>query len=208
MKNRIPSKIGRLGLAAGLVLSVAAAHAQKEQAIDDAALMTQAQGIFAPIPTEPPKLEGNPLTLEKVELGRMLWFEPRLSSSQILSCNSCHTLAMGGDDNQETSIGHGWQAGPRNSPTVFNAVFNAAQFWDGRAEDLKEQAKGPIQASVEMNNHPERVLETLQSMPEYVERFKYAFPDDKSPLSFDNVTRAIEAFESTLLTPSSLFYRY
>lgn len=208
MPNRNSRKVSHLGLVIVLALPVSAANAQKAQAIDDTALMKQAQGISAPIPTEPPKLEGNPLTLEKVELGRMLWFEPRLSSSQILSCNSCHNLAIGGDDNQETSIGHGWQAGPRNSPTVFNAVFNAAQFWDGRAEDLKEQAKGPIQASVEMNNHPERVLETLQSMPEYVERFKYAFPDDKSPLSFDNVTRAIEAFEATLLTPNSLFDRY
>src|SRR5690625_1501110 len=140
--------------------------------------------------------------------GHMLWFEPRLSSSQILSCNSCHNLAMGGDDNQETSIGHGWQAGPRNSPTVFNAVLNVAQFWDGRAADLNEQAKGPIQASVEMNNHPDRVLETLRSMPEYVERFQSAFPDDDDPLSFNNVTRAIEAFEATLLTPNSDFDQY
>lgn len=115
---------------------------------------------------------------------------------------------MGGDDNQETSIGHGWQAGPRNSPTVFNAVLNVAQFWDGRAADLNEQAKGPIQASVEMNNHPDRVLETLRSMPEYVERFQSAFPDDDDPLSFNNVTRAIEAFEATLLTPNSDFDQY
>lgn len=138
----------------------------------------------------------------------MLWFEPRLSSSQILSCNNCHNLAMGGDDNQETSIGHGWQAGPRNSPTVFNAVLNVAQFWDGRAGDLNEQAKGPIQASVEMNNHPDRVLETLRSMPEYVERFQQVFPEAKDALTFDNVTRAIEAFEATLLTPNSDFDRY
>jgi cytochrome c peroxidase len=138
----------------------------------------------------------------------MLWFEPRLSSSQILSCNSCHNLAMGGDDNQQTSIGHGWQAGPRNSPTVWNAVFNAAQFWDGRAADLREQAGGPIQASVEMNNQPDKVVETLRSMPEYVEHFQRAFPGEKSPLSFNSILRAIEAFEATLLTPNAPFDRY
>lgn len=198
-------------LTAAVVLLVTAANGQtpsKAQAIDDAALRKQAASLFAPIPTQPPKLKNNPLTPEKIELGRMLWFEPRLSSSQILSCNSCHNLAMGGDDNQETSIGHGWQAGPRNSPTVFNAVLNVAQFWDGRAADLNEQAKGPIQASVEMNNQPERVLETLRSMPAYVAHFKRAFPQEKDALSFESVTRAIEAFEATLLTPNSDFDRY
>lgn len=192
-----------------LFVAVAIGQAQQEsQEIDDATLMKQANSLFAPIPEQPPELKNNPLTSEKIDLGHMLWFEPRLSSSQILSCNSCHNLSMGGDDNQETSIGHGWQAGPRNSPTVFNAVLNIAQFWDGRAADLNEQAKGPIQASVEMNNHPDRVLETLQSMPEYVERFEKAFPDDSNALSFDNVTRAIEAFEATLLTPNSDFDKY
>jgi len=72
---------------------------------------------------------------------------------------------MGGDDNLETSIGHGWQKGPRNAPTVLNAVFNIAQFWDGRATDLKAQAKGPIQASVEMNSKPDQVVKTLFSIP-------------------------------------------
>lgn len=195
-------------VAAALPLAVAAVAKPSAQAIDDAALIKQANNLFAPIPEQPPELKDNPLTPEKIELGHMLWFEPRLSSSQILSCNSCHNLAMGGDDNQETSIGHGWQAGPRNSPTVFNAVLNVAQFWDGRAGDLNEQAKGPIQASVEMNNHPDRVLETLRSMPEYVERFQQAFPEGKDALTFDNVTRAIEAFEATLLTPNSDFDRY
>jgi cytochrome c peroxidase len=108
----------------------------------------------------------------------------------------------------ETSVGHGWQRGPRNAPTVLNAVFNVAQFWDGRASDLMEQAKGPVQAAVEMNNTPERVVRTLASIPEYVERFERAFPDDADPVSFDNVARAIEAFETTLLTPASRFDRY
>src|SRR5690606_19076285 len=120
----------------------------------------------------PPDMKDNPTTPEKVELGRMLFFDPRLSKSGTISCNTCHNLAMGGDDNLPTSIGHGWQQGPRNSPTVFNAVFNLAQFWDGRAADLKTQAKGPIQAGVEMANVPDTVVEMLKSIPEYVRSFE------------------------------------
>lgn len=108
----------------------------------------------------------------------------------------------------ETSIGHGWQKGPRNAPTVLNAVYNVAQFWDGRAEDLMEQAMGPVQASVEMNSTPDRAVETLSSIPEYVERFEEAFPNDAQPLTFENMARAIEAFEATLTTPGSRFDQF
>ncbi len=113
-------------------------------------LMKSAQNACKPIPKSPHELKGNPSSPEKEELGKMLYFDPRLSRSSLISCNSCHNVGMGGDDFQETSTGHGWQKGPRNAPTVLNAVFNIAQFWDGRASDLKEQAKGPVQASVEM----------------------------------------------------------
>ncbi|MCS7266556.1 MAG: cytochrome-c peroxidase [Geminicoccaceae bacterium] len=165
-------------------------------------LRQRALELFKPLPSTVPAVKGNRITKEKIELGKALFFDPRLSASGVFSCNSCHNLATGGDDNLPTSIGHGWQKGPRNAPTVFNAVFNEAQFWDGRAADLKEQAKGPIQASVEMANTPERVVATLKSMPRYVEWFKAAFPDDKDPVTFDNMAKAIEAFEATLLTPS------
>jgi cytochrome c peroxidase len=165
-------------------------------------------GLFAPIDREPPELPGNPLTEEKVELGKLLFFEPRLSSSWLISCNTCHNLGMAGVDMLETSVGHGWQRGPRNAPTVLNAVYNAAQFWDGRAEDLMEQAKGPIQASVEMNSDPERVVATLLAMPEYVARFEAAFPGESDPVTFDNMARAIEAFEATLITPDGRFDRF
>ncbi|MEA3278126.1 MAG: cytochrome-c peroxidase [Pseudomonadota bacterium] len=147
----------------------------------------------------------NPLTHEKIELGTMLFFDPRLSASGLISCNTCHNLGTGGDDNLPTSVGHGWQKGPRNAPTVLNAVFNKAQFWDGRAEDLKAQAKGPVQAGVEMANKPENVVVTLKSMPEYVVRFGNAFPGEADPVSFDNMAKAIEAFEVTLVTPASPF---
>ncbi len=178
------------------------------EAIDDAALMEEARFLFEPIPHRVPKVNDNAVTKEKIDLGRMLFFDPRLSASHLLSCNTCHNLAMGGDDNLETSIGHGWQAGPRNAPTVYNAVFNIAQFWDGRAADLKEQAKGPIQAGVEMNNQPAMVVATLSSIPAYVDHFTTAFPNEADPVTFDNVARAIEAFEATLITPASPFDQY
>ena len=135
-------------------------------------VMQQAQALFKPIPAMPPAIGHNPVTPEKIALGAMLYFDPRLSRSGLISCNTCHNLGLGGADFQETSIGHKWQKGGRNSPTVLNSVFNIAQFWDGRATDLMQQAKGPVQASVEMSNTPEQVVKTLKSMPEYVEEFK------------------------------------
>ena len=158
--------------------------------------------MFKPLPSTVPAVRDNPITPEKIFLGKALFFDPRLSASGVFSCNSCHNLATGGDDNLETSIGHGWQKGPRNAPTVLNAVFNEAQFWDGRAEDLREQAKGPVQAGVEMANTPEQVVATLVSMPDYVTWFKTAFPDESDPVTFDNMAKAIEAFEATLITPA------
>jgi len=163
-------------------------------------LMEAAQDIFRPLPSTVPALADNVVTPEKIELGKALFFDPRLSASGVFSCYSCHNLTTGGDDNLETSIGHGWQKGPRNAPTVLNAVFNEAQFWDGRAADLAAQAKGPIQAGVEMANTPEQVVETLNSMPQYVSMFETAFTGDG--VSFDNMAKAIEAFEATLITPA------
>jgi cytochrome c peroxidase len=161
-----------------------------------------ARSYFDPVPSTIPALNNNPVTPEKIELGKALFFDPRMSASGVFSCNSCHNLATGGDDNMPTSIGHGWQKGPRNSPTVLNAIFNEAQFWDGRAPDLAEQAKGPVQAGVEMANTPDNVLATLNSMPQYVEWFRAAFPGEDDPVTFDNFAKAIEAFEATLITPA------
>lgn len=165
-------------------------------------LRDEAIVMFQPLPSTVPAVKDNPITTEKIELGKALFFDPRLSASGVFSCNSCHNLATGGDDNLETSIGHGWQKGPRNAPTALNAVFNEAQFWDGRAEDLKAQAKGPVQAGVEMANTPDNVVVTLKSMPTYVAWFTEAFPGEADPVTFDNMAKAIEAFEATLLTPA------
>ena len=138
--------------------------------------MKQAQESFKRIPSMAAAVKDNAITSEKIELGKLLFFDPRLSASEIISCNSCHNLGTGGVDAGPTSVGHGLQKGPRRAPTVYNAVFNIAQFWDGRAADLKAQAKGPVQASVEMNATPDHVVKTLSSMPAYVEMFKKAFP--------------------------------
>ncbi len=189
-----------------VLVSIFLLAASTASADDD--LMKRAQTRFKPIPKTVSEMKGKAFTPHKVELGKMLYFEPRLSSSALISCNTCHNVGMGGVDYQETSTGHHWQKGPRNAPTVLNSVFNIAQFWDGRAEDLKQQAKGPVQASVEMNNTPEMAISTLRSMPEYVSLFKKAFPGQEDPVTFDNMAEAIEAFEATLLTPDAPFDRY
>ena len=139
----------------------------------------------------------------QVELGKKLWFDPRLSKSGFISCNSCHNLSMGGSDNLKTSIGDRWQQGPINSPTVLNSSLNLAQFWDGRAKDLKEQAGGPIANPGEMAFTHELAVDLLRSIPAYVQEFKTVFGHDK--LTIDEVTVAIAAFEETLVTPNSRF---
>jgi cytochrome c peroxidase len=171
-------------------------------------LMQSAQQTFKSIPSIVPAVTNNAITREKVDLGKALFFDPRLSASQIISCNSCHNVGTGGVDAGPTSIGHAWQKGPRRAPTVFNAVYNVAQFWDGRAADLKAQAKGPMQARVEMNTSPALIERTLISMPGYVEKFRKAFPQQDSPVTFDNTAKALEAFEATLITPGSRFDQY
>lgn len=189
-------------MALALVIMAASTAAYAE------GLMKEAAEIFKPIPAAPPAIPGNPASAVKIELGKMLFFEPRISKSGFISCNSCHNIGMGGADYQPTSTGHGWKQGPRNAPTVLNSVYNVAQFWDGRAKDLAEQAKGPVQAGVEMNNTPENVVKTLKSMPEYVTYFKMAFPGESDPVTFDNMAKAIEVFEATLITPDSRFDKY
>lgn len=170
-------------LAAGLLLG-SAAQAQENEPV---------QPIPAVVVTDP----------ARVELGKKLWFEPRLSRSGFISCNSCHNLSMGGTDNIRTSIGDRWQEGPINSPTVLNSSLNVAQFWDGRASDLKEQAGGPIANPKEMAFTHELAMEFLSSIPEYKAEFKQVF--GKADFGIDEVTSAIAAFEETLVTPDSRF---
>jgi cytochrome c peroxidase len=142
----------------------------------------------------------------KVELGKQLYFDPRLSKSGFISCNSCHNLSMGGTDNLPTSIGHNWQQGPINSPTVLNSRFNIAQFWDGRAADLKEQAAGPIANPGEMAFTHELAVEVVATIPGYVDAVATAYGDRE--VTIDRLTDAIAEFEKTLVTPNSPFDRW
>ncbi|EAH5603411.1 cytochrome-c peroxidase [Campylobacter jejuni] len=147
-------------------------------------------------------VKASEFTLEKAELGKKLYFEPRLSKSGIISCNTCHNVGLGGTDGVSTAIGHKWTANPHhlNSPTVYNAVLNNTQFWDGRAGTLADQAKGPIQADPEMATPAKLAVEKISSLPEYVSEFKKIY--GKSGVNFDNIADAIANFERTLITPS------
>ena len=150
-------------------------------------------------PIQPPKQ----INLGMSELGKKLFFDPRLSKSGFISCNSCHNLSMGGSDNLQTSIGDKWQQGPINSPTVLNSSLNLAQFWAGRAADLKEQAGGPIANPGEMAFSHTLAVDLLGSIPAYQREFKQVFGKDK--VDIDQVTLAIAEFEKTLVTPNARF---
>ena len=143
------------------------------------------------------------ITDEKVALGKQLYFEPRLSKSGIISCNTCHNIGLGGADGVSAAVGHNWTANPHhlNSPTVYNAVFFDAQFWDGRSPNLEDQAQGPMQAGPEMAAPKTLVEERVNSMPAYVEAFKKAYGKDVK-VDFETITATIGIFERTLVTPS------
>lgn len=166
------------------------------------------QGLFATLPDEAPIPEDNPMTPEKVELGRMLYFEPRLSISGVISCHTCHNLSLGGTDRLPTSLGHEFLTGGRNAPTVLNAAFFNQQFWDGRATGLEEQAQGPIQAGVEMAMPADMAVERIASIEGYLPYFEAAFPGEENPITFENIAKAIATFERTLITPNDGLDRY
>ncbi len=151
--------------------------------------------------TDNPK---NPVTDKKVELGKKLYFDPRLSKSGLVSCNTCHNLATGGVDGVGPATGHMWRHNPHhlNSPTVYNAVFAKRQFWDGRSPDLEDQAQGPMQAAPEMAATKEHVEKVVRSIPEYVKEFQEAYNDPKFVPTFKDVADVIGDFERTLVTPS------
>ncbi len=182
---------------AAAMASAAAAAKAAAPVIDKSDL-----GFFKVVPAKY-ESQANALSDAKVALGRVLYFEPRLSLGQDVSCNSCHDLAKYGVDNEATSPGHKGQRGGRNSPTVYNAAGHVAQFWDGRAATVEDQAKGPILNPIEMAMpDAPAVIKVLKSIPGYEPLFKAAFPDDKDPVTYDNLAKAIGAFERQLTTPS------
>ena len=163
--------------------------------------------FFQPLPDTAPVTEELAFD-EKVKLGKKLFHDVRLSENQTLSCNSCHTLANYGVDNEAKSPGTEGQLGDRNSPTVYNAALHIAQFWDGRAKDVEEQALGPVLNPKEMAMpSAEVVIKRLADDSTYKSEFAKAFPGESEPITFENVGKAIGAFERTLLTPSR-FDRY
>jgi cytochrome c peroxidase len=187
------------------------------------ALRDQAKPLFEPIPKTAPALPDNPATPEKLALGKMLYFEPRLSESRSFACSTCHNLSMGGVDGGALSSGNAQLAG-REVQTVFNAVFNKSQYWDGRASDLKDQVVNSVMANpkamlktrggpmainpTELATTKQREIEQLKQMPGYADAFKKAFPNDADPLVYDNIGRAIAVFEATLITPDAPFDRW
>lgn len=138
---------------------------------------------------------------EEITLGRMLFFDRRLSRNHDISCNDCHPLDRFGMDGRGVSIGHVGQTGRRNAPTVYNAAGHGMQFWDGRASDVEEQALMPLVDPGEMAMSEQRVMQTVRAIPDYVSRFEALYPQDTDPVSFDNVGRVIGAFERGLVTP-------
>ncbi|MCS7269121.1 MAG: cytochrome-c peroxidase [Geminicoccaceae bacterium] len=172
------------------------------------ALLEKARALFRPIPAKPPELPGNPATVAKVELGKMLFFEPRLSAEHNISCATCHQIGLGGADGRPVAIGHNWQRTTRNTPTILNAVFNTAQSWDGRARDLAEQSGRPITSAIAMGNTREGVVATLRAIPGYRSFFAWAFPGEAEPITFENIEKALAVFQAALITPDAPFDRY
>ncbi|MCC6265109.1 MAG: cytochrome-c peroxidase [Bryobacterales bacterium] len=197
-KYQIFVSVGIIAVAIALgAFSCARQAAEPDVEIDPVRL-----AMFKPLPAFAPVAAGS-VEERRISLGRMLYFEPRLSRNQQISCNTCHQLNRYGVDSEPTSPGHDGQRGTRNSPTVFNAGFHFVQFWDGRAKNLAEQAKGPILNPVEMAMPSEgHVVSVLKSIPAYPEEFRAAFPGEKDPLTYDNVAKAIGVFEERLVTPA------
>lgn len=183
-------------------LLVVAALALGSQSLKADALSDSYLAMFKPLPAEAPAA-GNELTEAKINLGRMLYYETRISKGGKMSCNSCHMLDKYGQDNLPFSPGHEGKLGGRSSPSTYNAALHVTQFWDGRAASVEEQAKGPVLNPVEMGMpSADFVVDVLKSIPGYVEAFKAAFPGEADPVNYDNFGKAVGAFERKLVTPS------
>ncbi len=159
-------------------------------------------GMFQPLPETAENPE-NPFNDAKIDLGRMLWFDKRLSVNRTRSCSFCHDLKDYGDNGQANARGHKGQRGDRSPPSAYNASIQIAQFWDGRAKDVEEQSKGPPLSPGEMGMRDAAHVESvLRSVPGYVTLFKKAFSGEDQPVTFDNMGKAIGVFERKLFTPA------
>lgn len=159
------------------------------------------------LPETAPAPADNPTTPAKVELGKMLFMDPRFSSTGTVSCNTCHNVMLGGEDNRPGSMGVHGQLGGRSSPTVWNSAFSSVQFWDGRAASLEDQAKGPVTNPIEMGMKDiEVAMNRVRAIPGYKAHFEKAFGPDS--MTVDNAAKAVAAYERTLITPNSAYDRY
>ena len=174
-----------------------------------AGVVVSAQANWEALPGTPPIPADNPQNDAKVELGKTLFFDPRFSSNGTISCNSCHNVMAGGEDNRPNSVGVKDQRGGRSAPSVWNAAFLSVQFWDGRAATLEDQAKGPVANPIEMGMPNLDVpMERLSKIPGYADMFKAAFPGEDKPATADNAAKAVAAFERTLITPNSAYDKF
>lgn len=171
-------------------------------------LSTQALAVeWKALPDIAPAPEDNPTTPSKIELGKMLYMDPRFSSTGTVSCNSCHNVMEGGDDSRPTSMGVHGKTGGRNSPTVWNSAFHSVQFWDGRVNLLEDQAKGPVTNPVEMGmSDIEDAMDRVRAIPGYQPYFEKAFGPNS--MTVDNAAKAVAAFERTLITPNSPYDKF
>jgi cytochrome c peroxidase len=163
---------------------------------------------FEPLPEVPIIPEDNPMTPAKIELGKQLYFDPRLSINGTVSCQSCHNVMQSGTTNLPVPFGvYGKVDGDRQDPTVWNAAFKTVQFWDGRAPSLEEQAKGPLFNPLEMGTNPETLTKRVKQIPGYADQFQAVF-EGKDVVTVDNIVKAIAAYERTLITPGGPLDRY
>lgn len=197
LRFSIPSVAALLGLA--VVVAVALFPRDVERAPVEERPFAFSREVVLPLPPIPriPK--------EKVDLGRTLFFEKRLSRDGTISCASCHDPARGGADGLQHAVGIGGAEGSVNTPTVFNAALNVLQFWDGRANTLEAQASGPVHNPIEMDSSWEQVTRKLEADPVYVSAFRALYKDG---ITADNIVDAIAAFERTLISSGSRFDRY
>lgn len=160
------------------------------------------------LPTKAPEPADNVGSADKIALGQMLYHDPRLSSTGTVSCASCHNTMLGGEDNRPNSMGVNGQTGGRSAPTVWNAAFNKVQFWDGRAASLEAQAAGPVTNPIEMGMKSwDDVVARLKTVPGYKRLFATAFGSG-DVITKENATKAIAAYERTLITPNSPYDKY
>ncbi len=200
--NRLPILFVLAALVVPQVLSAGTPPAGPLTAVRFHSLGPVRIGSLPPAPVPP----DNPQSEAKIELGRKLYFDPRLSKDGTVSCATCHDPAMGWSDAGPTSLGIGGQRGGRRSPPVSNSAYLPLQFWDGRAPSLEEQAKGPVENPVEMGNTHAGMVRTLNDVPGYIEEFKAVF--GTTPITVDQVAMAIAAYERTVVTTDSPFDRY